>query len=310
MKKLIAGILIIAILFLVAVYIFIPSTLIVSNIVYSKTTLPGAYRTLSSNERWKNWWIDKKASAINKFVYKSDEYSLLTTYSYGALINIQHKNETINSNIQLLELGFDSIAIEWKFSINASANPFKRISDYRNAVMLKENSKDILHQFKNFIQKDSNVYGIPIQLSSIEHINMITTKTVFTDNPSTDEIYNYINFLKQFAATNKMKQDYYPMMNITKNNDTSYRLMVALPVDKETSFTGIVHSVVMVKGNFMVTQIKGGYGTINNALNEMQLYFADYEKTSMAIPFQYIVTDRINEPDTTKWVTQIYAPVQ
>jgi hypothetical protein len=41
----------------------------------------------------------------------------------------------------------------------------------------------------------------------------------------------------------------------------------------------------------------------------MQLYFDDYDKTSMAITFQYLVTDRIKEADTAKWITEIYAPV-
>lgn len=310
MKKWIAGIIIIAILFLAAVYIFIPSTLTVSNAVYCKATLPGAYRMLSSNAKLKRWWIDKGAIAQNKFTYHDDVYILNNTYLYGALINIQHKNETIKSDIRILELVYDSVIIEWNFDIHTSANPFKRIIEYREAVVLKKNTDEVLNHFKNFIEKDSNVYGMPIKLSSIEHIFMITTKKVFTHNPSTIEVYGNINLLKQFAATHNLKQDYYPMMNVIKNNDTSYRLMTALPVNKESNFFGgAVNSVRMVKGNFMVTEAKGGYGTINNALNEIQLYFDDYGKTAMAIPFQYIVTDRMNEPDTAKWITKIYAPV-
>jgi hypothetical protein len=41
----------------------------------------------------------------------------------------------------------------------------------------------------------------------------------------------------------------------------------------------------------------------------MQQYFADYKRVAMAIPFEYLVTDRETETDTTKWVTRIYAPV-
>jgi len=55
--------------------------------------------------------------------------------------------------------------------------------------------------------------------------------------------------------------------------------------------------------------VRGGQGTVENALEQMQLYFDDYDKTSMAITFQYLVTDRIKESDTTKWITEIYAPV-
>ena len=309
MKKLIAGITILAALFFMAIYIFIPSTLTVSNIVYCKATQPGTYRMLISNAKWQQWWIDKNASTQNNFIYKGDKYSLSNFYDNGVGINIQYRNKTINSELRVLELVYDSVGIQWKFLIQTGLNPFKKISNYKKAVALKENTKDILNHFKNFVEQDENIYGITIKLSSIEHIFMITTKKFYQHDPSTEEVYYNINFLKRFAATHNLKQDYYPMMNVIKNNDSSYRLMVALPVNKETNFTGNIHSVRMVQGNFMVTEVKGGYATINNALNEMQLYFNDYEKTAMAIPFQYIITDRMNEPDTTKWITKIYAPV-
>ena len=162
MKKWIAGIVIIAILFLAAVYIFIPSTLTVSNIVYCKATLPGTYRTLISNAKWKEWWINKDAASKNNFEYKGDNYSLTNTYDNGAAITIQHNNESINSDIRALELVYDSVGIVWKFSFQAGLNPFKRIIDYNKAVALKENTKDILNRFKIFIENDKNMCRIVV----------------------------------------------------------------------------------------------------------------------------------------------------
>jgi len=225
------------------------------------------------------------------------------------IVTISHNNDSTKSEIRILELVYDSVAINWAIAIKTSMNPFKRISQYRDAASLKTNTSDILKHLKTFIEKDDNIYGIPIRLSSIEHIFILTTKTAFDHYPTDAEIYSRINFLKDFSSKQELKQTYYPMMNVLKSNDTSYRLMVGLPVDKETSFTGDVHSVRMVQGNFMVTEVRGGYKTISNALDQVQQYFQDYEKTSMAIPFEYLVTDRLNEPDTTKWVTKIYAPV-
>jgi hypothetical protein len=36
---------------------------------------------------------------------------------------------------------------------------------------------------------------------------------------------------------------------------------------------------------------------------------SDYQQTAMAIPFESLVTDRSREPDTLKWITNIYVPV-
>ncbi|MEO8712945.1 MAG: GyrI-like domain-containing protein [Parafilimonas sp.] len=309
MKKWIAGILIVAVLFSLATYLLIPSVLTVSNIVYCKTTLHGAYRTLITKTQWEKWWVNKNVTGDSVFEYMGDTYQLTDTYLNGAEVTIHHNIDTLKTEMRTLDLPDDSVAVTWKFSMNTSINPFKRISRYNDAVALKKNTKEILDNYKTFVEKDDNVYGISIRISSIEYTSLITTKAMFDHYPSTNEIYNKIDFLKQFSDGHSLKQTYYPMMNVTKDNDTAYRLMVALPVDTKTSFTGNIHSVEMVPGNFMITEVKGGYKTVSNALDQLQLYFQDYEKTSMAIPFEYLVTDRIVEPDTTKWITKIYAPV-
>jgi hypothetical protein len=41
----------------------------------------------------------------------------------------------------------------------------------------------------------------------------------------------------------------------------------------------------------------------------MDQYFKDYNRVAMAIPFEYLITDRLKVPDTSKWVTKIYCPV-
>jgi len=306
MKKWIIGFIVIMALFFGATQLFIPSTIIAFNTVYCKTTYPGVSRCIMKKEFWPKWWINKTYTEENKFGYKGDEYRLTDTHISSAVITI---NDEIKSEMRVMELVYDSVAINWALTIKTSLNPFTRISQYMEAASLKKNTSDILNHLKRFVEDDANVYGIPIKLSSIEHIFILTTKSSLYHYPTTTEIYDRVNLLKDFSSDHGLNPTYYPMMNVIKNNDTSYRLMVGLPVNKETNFTGNVHSVRMVQGNFMVTEIKGGYKTINNALEQIQLYFQDYEKTSMAIPFEYMVTDRLNEPDTTKWITKIYAPV-
>jgi hypothetical protein len=44
-------------------------------------------------------------------------------------------------------------------------------------------------------------------------------------------------------------------------------------------------------------------------LHQIQLYIQDYHRTLMALPFQQLITDRSAEPDTTRWITDIYVPL-
>jgi hypothetical protein len=65
----------------------------------------------------------------------------------------------------------------------------------------------------------------------------------------------------------------------------------------------------MVPGKFIVTDVVGGSHTIAQTYQQIHHYFQDYRRTSMAIPFEYLVTDRQQVTDTSKWLTRIYAPV-
>jgi ABC-type spermidine/putrescine transport system permease subunit I len=65
----------------------------------------------------------------------------------------------------------------------------------------------------------------------------------------------------------------------------------------------------MVKGSFMVTEVLGGDSTISKASHNMEQYFQDFRRTSMAMNFTMLVTDRQLQPDSSKWITKLYHPV-
>jgi hypothetical protein len=49
--------------------------------------------------------------------------------------------------------------------------------------------------------------------------------------------------------------------------------------------------------------------TVNNAWHQVQLYLRDNQEVAMAMPFEYLVTNRRQEPDTSKWITRLFVPV-
>lgn len=101
------------------------------------------------------------------------------------------------------------------------------------------------------------------------------------------------------------------MLNLSTTDSLSFTCMVGLPIDRivETSYNSSTRFVRMVPGQFLTAEVKGGPYTIKKAHQMMQLYFQDYKRTAMAIPFEYLVTDRLAEKDTTQWITKLYAPV-
>jgi len=100
------------------------------------------------------------------------------------------------------------------------------------------------------------------------------------------------------------------MMNIKQSEDGRYETQVAIPTNHLLQNDGKIHYRRMVPGYFMVTEVKGGSFTIQEAMKQMDYYVSDYKKTVMAKPFQILVTNRLTETDTSKWITKIYIPVE
>ena len=62
-------------------------------------------------------------------------------------------------------------------------------------------------------------------------------------------------------------------------------------------------------GNLLEGEISGGFASIRKAFNEYENFIKDYAKTSPAIPYELIITDRTKERDTAKWITRLCYPV-
>ena len=100
------------------------------------------------------------------------------------------------------------------------------------------------------------------------------------------------------------------MLNIFADNNGTYFTKVAFPVDKRLNDVGNIQYRWMLKGgNILVTEVRGGPHKIDEAFSQMQNYLQDHQRTSPAIPFQSLITDRRQEVDTNKWITKLYWPM-
>ncbi len=316
MKNILIALLAVVLLLLACIYIFIPNPLQISETAIFNCTKNGLYRFLADESKWQLWWPDNNfeyadgtRNENNLFSYGANKYLVTQKLLNGVEIGIQQNNSQYKSQIMLLPKGSDSVIINWACDINASPNPFKRFLQYKEAVSIRKNMKAIVKSLQLFAEKKGNIYTIDIIKSSITDTLLIATKYITSSYPSTEEVYGFLNPLKEYIIKLKASQTGNPMLNVTKLNDKEFQTMVAIPINKELPASGNIFPRKMIPGNFMTAEIKGGQYTIDEALQQMQNFFDDYHKTSMAIPFQSLVTDRVKEPDTAKWITKIYSPV-
>jgi hypothetical protein len=88
-----------------------------------------------------------------------------------------------------------------------------------------------------------------------------------------------------------------------------FKTEVAIPVNKAIPQNKIYLIKRMVPGKILVAEIKGGDYSAREALRQMHIFMTDNNLSSPAIPFQSLITNRMEEPDTLKWITKIYYPV-
>jgi hypothetical protein len=291
-----------------SIYWFIPSQLTVVQITPVHCPASAAFRSLSNQDAWRNWWPSKD-TASHAFQYGGSRFQITKTLINTFDVQLQHAGLTLNSTMNLLPLPADSVAIKWTCTIPSGLNPFTRIQRYQQAIKVKNIMAAVSNAFRAFAEKKENLYGIAIRETSIKDTLLIAYKIKWPVYPNTTAIYTLVQSLKKYISDQQATQTGYPMVNITPLDNSAYQLMVAIPINKRLPDKGPFFQRHMVPGKFLFTTIQGGPGTIQHTFKQLQLYVEDFRRTAMAIPFQLLVTDRMGDPDTSKWITHIYVPV-
>lgn len=303
------------IVIILSAYIFIPSQLSISSARVLPASENAVHRFLMDAQKWQKWWGDstgvdsRPKDTQGSFTRNGYEFVLTEKWYKSAGISIQSQNLQLLSKIYIIPFPLDSTGIEWKSTFQVSNNPFSRISQYFALRKMKKTMDLVLGDLSRFLENNENVYGISLSKNSTKDTLLVTSKSIFSYAPATPEIYGLIQKVQGYATQNGAVQTGYPIYNISTLDGTQYQLMVAVPVDKRVPNNSRFSFKRMIPGSFMVTEVVGGDSAINRAFNSLQLFFNDKKKISMAIPFQMLVTDRMQQTDSSKWITRIYQPV-
>lgn len=293
-KRIVAVISILVILFFV-IYLLTPSPERLSNQLGVKTSPDAAYRMCSDQETWNR-------SGNADFTLRN---KLLNTVE----LNIRHQQYEVPVSLLFIPLKNDSVLIKWEAILPPVQGIFARWKKYSVATTVRDRIKSGLAAMSDYITNDINVYGTPVVETSTKDTFLVATRFITPAYPTLEEIDQRVQLLRNYATKMNARQSGNPMLNATDTDSGYHRCMIALPIDKIVPERPPVFFVRMVPGKFLTAEVKGGPHTIARAHKMMQQYFKDYDRISMAIPFEYMVTDRLHEPDTTKWITRIYGPV-
>ena len=303
-------------MFIIVIYIFIPGKINITSSTVIPTTDIGVERFVTDENKWEKWWTynnphEKPTNPehAKAFISNSDTFKLFNKYYKSADILIHTDAQELVSKLVIISLTQDSTGIEWTSPLLMGSDPYTRLTRYLQAKHLKKSMDTVLYNLKGFLSKSENIYGIPFERNHLKDTLYFTAKTILQTRPATTEIYGLIKKLQDYAAKNSVKQTGNPIYNITEMDKNRFQLMAAIPVEKAVKEADGFSMKHMVKGSFITTEVVGGDSAVSMASKNLHQYFQDFRKTSMAMNFTMLVTDRMLQADSSKWITRLYMPV-
>lgn len=314
MKKWLLFLLTLIVLFAAGTYIFIPSVISISSAEVAKTTDVGAERVIIDENKWLQWWNyghKEMASGLPQEGFRMGGYLCKQTGKFykSTGISIANNEHTLDSRLVIVGLGIDSTGLQWTCQLPTGNDPLSRFLHYREAIQIKKNMDEVLANLRDFLSKTENVYGISVERTQLKDTLYVSAKTQTGTYPSLKDIYTLLGKINGYLARNNSPATGSPIYNITQMEQNRYQLMAAVPTDRMLKETDGFAMKNMIKGSFIVTEAVGGEKEVSNAWQNLRQYFQDYRKTSMAMNFTMLVTDRMLQPDSSKWVTKLYMPV-
>ncbi|HEX6181195.1 MAG TPA: GyrI-like domain-containing protein [Chitinophagaceae bacterium] len=308
MKKWLSVLVIAILLILAGIYIFIPSQVSISRYIKFRSTAGGSSRFLSQKEKWNAWWPGTM-NADSSYVYNGYTFTPTTPLPNTIEIDISNNTDTLPTALNVLQLSRDSVAMTWQTRMNTSSNLIQRFQRYKESQRINTTMKEILDSLRSFMEKNENVYNISVTQVMVTDTLLVTTKNISDHYPTTAEVYQLIGQLQNYISAQGAIASNHPMLYVHSTEDNRIQTMVAIPVNKPLPDAGSIVFKRMVPGKILLTEVQGGLQTVRQAFTQMEYYVEDYKKISPAIPFEMLVTDRMKETDTTKWITRIYYPV-
>ena len=315
MRKILITLLVVLAVLLMSAYTLLPGKISFNEVVRVKAPEALVSRFLTDKSKWNKYWQEEnnKSSKANAnidspHIYKNFEYRVNLKTAWGDSVLIKNNSLSINSNLHIIPFGVDSVALRWSGESASTSDPFVRFKNYLHEKDIANNVNELLRGMKSFLEKNENFYGIHIDQIMVTDTVLVATRHSSKSYPTTSEIYNLIQNLKDYVKKVGAKETNFPMLHVTPDS-VGYMTMTAIPVNKYIPTNNNFLFKRMVPGKILVTEVIGGVNTTANALKQLELYISDRHLQSPAIPFQSLVTDRSKQPDTSKWVTKVYYPI-
>jgi hypothetical protein len=298
MRKIVLSLAALLILTITAVYVFIPSQIIIKGkqMVYHPST--SVIRGMMQTEKWSEWMPKEVEIKVLGSLVATIQASLMMD---GVQIPVEFSIENGENKNSII--GFETSMDNRQWS------PIARVQYYIFAKRIQSKLEHVLEAARNHYNYSKGIYGFEIVETKVKDSSLITIDQTLKDTPSITQIYHMVNQLEQYILSQNGKAKGAPMVNITRLDEKEVYTQVAIPLERDIPVNGDFAIKKMVLGNLLAVEVQGDQAKVNAAFEATKLYINDKQKYSPAIPFIIYNTNRLLEKDSTKWKSTINYPI-
>jgi effector-binding domain-containing protein len=307
MRKGIVFILVLLLIAIVAIYLLIPQRKQISTTVIIGATLGGTTRLLHDSSSWKKWWPANSGRQDSLF-YNGYIFLPVQQPENKYQVLIKKQDTVLPSIIQFFPAG-DSTEMLWETAMIMGTTPWEKLSNYIQSRKIANSMSELSASLKNYLEQSEHVYRFKIERVKLPSVYVLAVNTSFNQYPNPSQIYSHINQLNNYIQTTEAKPAGLPMLNVSETSNGRFQATIGLPVDREPPVTAGMFINRIVASNAITVKVKGGTKTTRQALAALYDYLHDHELVSTSFPFESLITDRSTEPDTSKWQTEVYMPI-
>jgi uncharacterized protein YndB with AHSA1/START domain len=304
MKKIAIALLGLVLVGLLLGYLLLPSD---TKIVFTyNLPVPArmANRALFEKDKWQQWW-----KAEPSMVYDQTNFSDAALFANTYRFVVRQEGGDVPGTIRVMETGKAECSVVWSAERKKAPSFWDRLQNFFSTNTTSKVIQQQAASFSAFASKVNAVYGMEIREQQVTDTILVSTRKTFDHNPTVAEVYQLVEAIQNFITEKGAVATNHPMLHVDSMMRGEYQTMVGLPVNKDINAKPPFVVKRMVPGKILVADIKGGLKRVQQACLEMQHYAEDHQRVAPAIPFEMMVTNRMQEKDSSKWVTKIYYPV-
>ena len=298
-----------SIVFIIGIIWLLPKEKQYTQRVLVNCTPTAATRVMSDFTQWSKWWPGEIENDT-ALTFKERKIKIQTILLNGFYANYLSSKMNAYIDIQFLSAPNKQSEFIYSYTLYYSSNPIEKVVQLLSHSSSTRKILDaLIAEIKSNLEDVKKIYGFEITEERVPNAIHISTKKIFDHYPTTDDIYASIEDLNTYIADNKAHGVNAPIYNIFTPDDKAYQLMVAIATDRPLPTNNKFLFKEMVRGKIIIGKSIGPNSTINQCLQQVEYFVKDHGRSSPAIQFNRLITDRKKELDSTKWITTINYPV-